>query len=114
MGRQFDWSNLLLLPASAEGPVKLHETLVLGAARPRECKFSGKQRPLAVQDLKISGGASAVAQIGQANGLPQIRDGVLLANPDLMEFLVGDQRIGYVPERTLNRLSVSDQSLLML
>jgi hypothetical protein len=37
-----------------------------------------------------------------------------LANPDLMEFLIADRRIGYVSERALNRLPVSDQSLLML
>lgn len=29
--------SVLLLPATAERPVKLHETLVLGAARPCKC-----------------------------------------------------------------------------
>jgi hypothetical protein len=101
----------LVLPASAESSVKLHETLVLGAARLRECEFSGKERPLAVQDFEISGGASVVAHIGQADGLLQVLDGILLANSDLMKFLIPDQGIGYIAERLLNGLSVRDQSL---
>src|SRR2546429_7183711 len=46
--------RLLLLPATAEDPVKLHKTLVLGAARFRECEFGGKQRSLPVQHFEIS------------------------------------------------------------
>ena len=75
----------MLLPASAECPVQLHETLVLGAARLREREFSGKERPLAVQDFEISSGASLVAHGGQVDGLLQVRYGILLANPDLMD-----------------------------
>src|SRR5713226_10643945 len=104
----------LLLPASAECPVKLHETLVFGAARLCEREFGGKEGPLAVQDFEISGGASLVTHVGQANGFLQVLDGGLLANADLMKFLIADQRIGYVPKRVLNRLPVNDQSLLML
>src|SRR5258708_7098796 len=59
--------QLLLLPASAERPVKLNETLVLRAARPREREFSRKQRPLAVQDFEIRGGAARITQVRQAN-----------------------------------------------
>ena len=33
----------LLLPATAESPIKLHEVLELGAARLGECEFSGKE-----------------------------------------------------------------------
>src|ERR1700687_2373751 len=104
----------LLLPASAECPVKLHETLVLSAARLRECEFRGKERALAVQDFEISGGASLVTHFGQPNGFLQVLDRVLLANSDLMQFLVTDQRIGHVPEGALNRLPVSDQGGFML
>ena len=57
----------LLLPASAECPVKLHETLVLRAARLRECEFRGKEGSLSVQDFEIRGGAPLVTHIGQAN-----------------------------------------------
>jgi len=46
------------LPATAQCPIKLHETLVFGAARAGESEFSGKQRPLAIQDFKVRGGAS--------------------------------------------------------
>lgn len=55
-----------------------------------------------------------VAHVGQANGLLQVRDSVFLANPDLMEFLITDQRIGYVSESSLNGLAVRDESLFML
>ena len=103
-----------MLPASAECPVELHKTLVLSAARLRECELSGKEGPLAIQDFEISGGASLVTHFGQANGFLQVLDGVFLADPDLMEFLIADQRIGYVPEGMLNRLPVSDQRLLIL
>ncbi len=80
----------LLPPASAERPVKLHETLVLGAARLREREFSGKEGPLTVQHFEISCRTSLVAHGGQVDGLLQVRYGILLANPDLMEFLVPD------------------------
>src|SRR4029077_13528140 len=88
----------LLLPTSAQSPVKLHETLILSAARLRECKFSGKKRPLPVQDFEISRGASPVTQVGKADGLLQVCDGILLANSDLMEFLIADQRVGHIAE----------------
>src|SRR6266705_3735110 len=90
-----EFERHLLLPASAQSPVKLHETLVLGAARLREREFSGKERALTVQHFEISGGASLVAHGGQVDRLLQVRYGILLANPDLMEFLVPDQRIGH-------------------
>ncbi len=90
-----------MLPATAERLVKLDEALVLGAARLRQCEFRGKERPLAIEDFEISGGASLVTHLGQANGFLQVLDGILLANPDLMEFLIADQRVRYVPERLL-------------
>src|SRR6266403_220670 len=80
----------LLLPAAAKRPVKLHETLVLGAAGFREREFSGKQRPLAVQYFEISCRTSLVTHFGQPNGLLQVLDGIFLANPHLMEFFVAD------------------------
>src|SRR5438445_8267929 len=104
----------LLRPASAECPVKLHETLVLGAARLREREFSGKQRPLAVQNFEIRCGASLIAHVGEPNGLLQVRDGIFLAHPHLMKFLISDDCVRNIPERALNRLLVRDQSLLML
>jgi hypothetical protein len=104
----------LLLPATTKCSVELHETLVLGAARPGECKFSGKERPLAVQDFEISGGPSRIAPIEEADGFLQVRNLTLLANPDLMEFLVADQCVGYIPKRTLNCLSIGDQGLFVL
>jgi len=58
-----------------------------------------KERPLAVQNFQVRGGASPVTHDGQPDGLLQIRDRVFLANPDLVEFLIADQRVGYVRER---------------
>ena len=114
-GLGFGWSILRLLPpASAKCPVKLHETLVFGTARLGECEFSGKERPLAIQDLEISRATSLVAQVGKSDGLLQVRDGILLSNADLMEFLVADQRIGDVAERALNGLPVRGQRLFVL
>ena len=73
-----------------------------------------KERPLAVQNFQVRGGASPVTHDGQPDGLQQIRDRVFLANPDLVEFLIADQRVGYVRERALDRLPVRNQRLLML
>ena len=106
--------NFLLLPAAAKCAVKLHETLILCAAGLREHEFRGKERPLPIQDFEIRSGTSSVAHDRQTHGLLQVRHGLLLANPDLMVFLVTNQRIGYVPERVLNRLPVRNQGLLML
>src|SRR2546429_374400 len=77
--------RLLLLPATAEDPVKLHKTLILGAARFRECEFGGKQRSLPVQHFEISCRPSRVAQVGKAHGFLQVLDGIFLADPHLME-----------------------------
>src|SRR6266567_1262868 len=104
----------LLLPAAAERPVKLHKTLVLGAACLREREFSGKKRSLPIQHFEISCRTSLVTHFGKANGFLQVLDGILLANPHLMEFFVADQRVGYIAERPLNGLAVRNQSLLML
>src|SRR5690242_15357545 len=98
----------LLLPASAERPIKLHKTLVLCAARLRERQFGRKQRPLAVQHFEIRRGTSLVAHFGQTHGFLQVLNGILLANPHLMEFLIADQCIGYVAERSLNGLAVGN------
>ena len=48
------------------------------------------------------------------DGLLQISYGLLLAHANLMELLVADQRIGNLPEGSLNGLPISDQSLLVL
>jgi hypothetical protein len=56
--------SVLLLPASAERAVELHKTLVLRAARLREREFSGKERPLAVQDFEIGRGTPLVPHVG--------------------------------------------------
>jgi hypothetical protein len=69
---------------------------------------------LAIQHFEVSGRASLVAHIREADGFIQIGYLFLLVNSNLMEFLVGDQGIGYISEGVLNRLPVCDQSLLVL
>ena len=104
----------LLLPTAAERPVELHQALILGSTRLRQYKFRIKQRPLAVENFQVRGRPALVPQDGKPHRLLQVRDGILLPHPHLMEFLIGDQRIGYVAKRALNRLFVSDQRLLVL
>src|SRR6266481_3655040 len=103
-----------LLPASAQRPVKLHETLIFVPSRLRQSEFSSEERPLAVQNFEISGGTSLVAHDGKANRLFQICHELLLANSHLMEFLVCDQGVRYISEGALNGLLVGEQSLLVL
>jgi len=71
-------------------------------------EFRGKQRPLAVQHFEISGGAALVAHDGEADRLIQVCYELLLLNSHLMEFLVGDQGIGYISEGALNGLLVGE------
>src|ERR1700747_3013213 len=104
----------LLFPPSAERSVKLHQTLILRPPRVREREFGGKKRALAIQHFEVSRSTSLVAHVGEAHRFLQVCDSVLLAKPDLVEFLITDQRIGDVSESLLNRLPVSDQRLLML
>ena len=104
----------LCLPAAAKRAIELHETLILVATRLRKSEFRGKERPLAVQDFEISGGAALVAHDGEADRLGQVSYGLLLANSHLMKFLISDQGIGHISEGVLNGLLVSDQSLLVL
>jgi hypothetical protein len=92
----------------------LHQALVLGASRFGERQLSIIERPLAVQHFEIGRRTSLVTHDGESNRLLQISYRLLLAKPDLMEFLIADQRIGDIPERELNGLPVRDQCLLLL
>ncbi len=109
--------NFLLqesLPASAECPVKLHQTLILVSARLGERQLLGIQRSLAIQHFKIGRRTAFVAHVRQADRLLQIRDAILQAQSHLMQLLIADERIGDVAESSLNGLPVSDQGLLVL
>src|SRR5579863_1516712 len=104
----------LLLPAAAEGTVKLNETLVFGTASTGESELGAEERALAIQDFEIRGGATSVAHIGQADGLDEVCNAIFLADADLVALLVADERIGNISERVLNRLAVGEQRLLVL
>jgi hypothetical protein len=58
------------------------------------------ERPLTVQHFEIGRRTSPVTHGVESNRLLQISYRLLLANPDLMEFLIADQRIRDVSERT--------------
>src|SRR5262249_5260822 len=47
----------------------------------------------------------------EAHGLAQVRDAVFLSQAHLMKFFVADERVGNIPEGTLNGLTVGDQRL---
>ena len=83
----------LLLPTSTKCPIKLHETLILSAARAGERQLSREERALAIKDFQIRSGASPVTHIGEAHSFLQVRDSILLPKADLMGFLIADQRI---------------------
>ena len=59
----------ILLPAPAESPVKLYQTLVLTSPRLGERQFFGIQRTLAVQHFKVGRGTALVAHVRQADRL---------------------------------------------
>jgi hypothetical protein len=63
---------------------------LLASARLCQRQFCIEERSLTIQDFEISGGASGVTQEGQTDGILQIRNGCLLADPDLVQFLVAD------------------------
>lgn len=102
-----------MLPASAERFIELDETLIFIAPNLRERQFGLEERPLPIQHLEIGRNSSLVARNGEADGLLQVCNGNLLENPDLMEFLVANQRIGHITKGLLDGLLVSNQGLLV-
>src|SRR5262249_60252732 len=103
----------LFLPAAAQSPIELNETLILGAARLRKRELRRKQGALVVQDFEISRGSPSIAHVRKTNRLLQIRYGVLLADTNLMQFFIPDQRIGSISERALNRFRVGGLRLVL-
>src|SRR3974377_84702 len=103
-----------LLPASAEGPIKLYQALVLPAPPLRESQFSIEERSLTVQDFKIGRRTTSIAHFRETNGLLQIGDRILLTKPYFMEFLITNQGVGHLTEGTLNGLLKRKQRLLIL
>jgi hypothetical protein len=69
---------------------------------------------LAIENFEVSRGPALVTHGGEADGFLQVSNGILLANTDLMEFLIANERIGHVAEGALNGLPVRDQNLLVL
>ncbi len=82
---------------------------------PRGCErqFCAVKRPLSVEYFEIGRCAAFVAKGGNADGFLQIGDRILLARPDLMKFLVTDERVRNVSKSVLDRFPVADQSLLV-
>src|SRR5215470_17432241 len=78
LGGQIAARHRLFLPAAAQSPIELNETLILGAARLRKRELRRKQGALVVQDFEISRGSPSIAHVRKTNRLLQIRYGVLL------------------------------------
>jgi hypothetical protein len=55
----------ILITSTEHRSLQLHEALVFVTACLCEAEFGGEQRPLAVQNLQICGGASGVTRIGK-------------------------------------------------
>ena len=53
----------LLLPAAAEGPIQLHQALVLAAPRLRQSQLSIEKRSLSVQDFEIGRRTASIAHL---------------------------------------------------
>ena len=104
----------LLLPPAAKRPVKLHEALIFAPSCLRQAYFRGETRSLAVQHFEVGGRASLVAHVGEVDRLVQVGDLLLLVDSNLVEFLVCDQSVGYIPEGMLNGFPVGEQGLLVL
>lgn len=104
---------LLLLPAAAECAIELHKALVFVTPGLCQRQLRGVERALSIQHFEIVCRATLVSIDGEADGLLQISDRVLLAKSHLMELLITNQRIGNISKRMLNRLPVSDECLLM-
>ena len=89
----WDGATILLLPASAERFVQLDQAAIFISPGSRERQFGAVKRPLSVEYFEVCRRAALVAKRGNTDGFLQIGDRILLACPDLMKFLVTDERI---------------------
>ena len=69
---------------------------------------------MSVQNLRVGRGSNLVAKSRDSDRFLQIGNGLLLANSHFVELFVPDQRVGDVTERTLDCLSVDDESLVSI
>ena len=92
----------------------MHEALILVASGLSESELRRKKGSLTVQYFEIRGGAALVAHIGKTHGLLQVADGIFLAQPYLVKFLIADECIGNISEGSLNGLLIRDQRLRVL
>ena len=91
-------------------PIQLDQAAKFVTSCACQRKFGSVKRSLAVQNLQVSRSSSLVAKRGDANRLLQVSNRILLANADLMELVIGNQRVGNIAEGTLDGLSVCDEA----
>ena len=99
----------LLLPASAERVSCTR--LWYSGARTLRVSSSAERDRWPSRTSRISGCSSPVTHVGETNRFLQVFDGIFLTDSNLMEFLIADQRIRYVPKRALNGLPVARSML---
>ena len=88
-----DCATILLLPASAERFVQLDQAAIFISPGSCERQFGAVKRPLSVEYFEVCRRAAPIAKCGNADGFLQVGYRILLACPDLMKFLVPDERV---------------------
>src|SRR6516225_2658058 len=109
-----DVSTRSLLPPSPQCPIQLDQAAKFVTSCARQRKFGRVERPLTIQDLQVSRSSSLIAKSRNANRLLEVSDRVLLANSNLTELVISNQRVRNVAERSLDRLLICDESLRVL
>src|SRR5687767_11233868 len=101
----------LLLPASTERPVDLHERREFAELRLDELKLGAEQTRVAVEDLQVTRCTALIPQVGEAPRILRGDDERLLRFPELTLAPVADEGIGHLAECLLQRLTVDELRL---
>ena len=105
---------MLLLPAAAERFVDLHQGEQFVEPSLREAEFGGQVVGFVGEHFEVIRGAGLVTLSGK---LRRILGGVsqeFLLRAEFLIFLIGDQGVGNVAKRALNRLLVGQDGFLLL
>ena len=103
----------LLLPAAAERLIDLHQGEEFVEACLRETQFSGEVVRFVGEDFQIIRGAGLVALAGKLRGVFRGMRQQFLLRAEFLVLLIGDERVGDVAKRALNRLLLGKQRFLL-
>ncbi len=104
----------LLLPAATQGIVNLHQGKHLIQPRLGKTQLVGQVIGFIGQDFEVSGRATIVTHVRQPRGVLRGGGQEFLLFSRLAGLLVGHQSVRNISERTLDRLLVRQQGLLLL